>query len=86
MKTHSLDEAVAAEVRAGLARNEKTIGDLAARLGVAQHTAGARLKGKPGFSIAELEVAADFVGETSDELLRRARAARAATRVDAVAS
>ena len=72
---HSLDEAVAGEIRAGLARKGKTAADLAAQLGVTAHTAGARLRGKPGFSVLELELAADLVGETSVEVLRRARAA-----------
>lgn len=45
---------VAGAVRAELARHKKTAADLAAALGMTQHTVGKRLGGKVAFDVKEL--------------------------------
>ncbi len=53
---------IAAEVRAELARQRKTQGDLATALGLTPHTIGRRLSGDVPFSAAEVAVAAKWLG------------------------
>ena len=54
MTNHPAAEAVASEVRAELARQQKTAGELAAALGMTPHTAGRRLRGEVPFDVIEL--------------------------------
>lgn len=66
---------VADEVRAELARQRKTAADLAAALGIGQHTVGSRLKGSVPFTVPELMLAASWLGITVGELVVRAERA-----------
>lgn len=52
---------VADTVRAELARQRRTAGDLAVALGVTPHTVGKRLNGTIPFDMAELYVVAAFL-------------------------
>lgn len=64
---------VAGQVRAELARHNKTAGDLADALGVTQHTVGRRLSGKVPFTAAELVQTAAWLGvDTADLFPRKA--------------
>jgi len=54
MTNHPAAEVVASEVRAELARQQKTAGDLAVALGMTAHTAGRRLRGEVPFDVIEL--------------------------------
>jgi transcriptional regulator with XRE-family HTH domain len=62
MTNHPAAELVAREVRAELARQRKTAGDLAAALGVTPHTIGRRLSGETHFTIVEVAQIALFLG------------------------
>lgn len=54
MTNHPTAEVVASEVRAELARQKKTAGNLAAVLSMTPHTAGRRLRGDVPFDVIEL--------------------------------
>ena len=54
MTNHPTADRVASEVRAELARQRKTAGELAAVLGMTPHTAGRRLNGEVPFDVVEL--------------------------------
>lgn len=70
---------VADEVRAELARQRRTAGELAAALGITAHTVGRRLNGETPFNLIELAQTAQFLGITTATLMERAhRAERAA--------
>lgn len=66
---------VADEVRAELARQRKTATELAAVLGITQHTAGRRLNGGTPFNLIELFAVASWLGLTVTEITRRAEQA-----------
>lgn len=55
-------EAVAAEVRAELARQHKSTADLAVALGVTTRTASKRLKGEQDFDATDLGKIANWLG------------------------
>lgn len=61
-------EAVAAEVRAGMARRNHRITDLAEVLGVTPATASSRFYGKTPFDVVELAVVAEWLGISIDRL------------------
>jgi len=65
------------EVRAELARKRLTAADLAAALGVSQHTIGSRLNGKRPFNAFEMILVSRFLGIAVSELWMRATGARA---------
>lgn len=54
MTNHPTADRVASEVRAELARQRRTAGDLATVLGMTPHTAGRRLNGEVPFDVVEL--------------------------------
>ena len=54
MTNHPAAEVVASEVRAELARQHRTAGDLASVLQITPHTAGRRLRGEIPFDVIEL--------------------------------
>ena len=70
------------EIRAEMARKRLTATDLAAALGITPHTVGRRLNGDSPFNVIELVKAAQFVGISLIELVRRATVERS----EAVAS
>ena len=61
-------EAVAAEVRAEMARQQKTPTDLASALQVTPATARSRLAGKTFFNVVELVVIASWLGIDVEQL------------------
>lgn len=66
---------VANELRAELARQRKTATELAAVLGITQHTMGKRLNGSTTFNLVELFQAAAWLGLSLEEIARRAELA-----------
>lgn len=60
--TSEFQRAVAAEVRAEMARKKLTQTDVAQRLGVAQATVSRRLTGEVAFDVAELDQIAGLLG------------------------
>jgi transcriptional regulator with XRE-family HTH domain len=60
---------VAANVRAALARQNKTRRELAAALGVDEHRIGKRTRGLVPFSVDEVVQVARFLGVTVEDLL-----------------
>lgn len=60
--TDSLAHAVAAEIRAEMARQQRQQTDLGEFLGVKQPTISRKLAGKTEFRIDELEKIAEFLG------------------------
>jgi transcriptional regulator with XRE-family HTH domain len=70
----TLTSCVAAEVRAGLARNRRTQSQLAVHLGVSQATVARRLAGIAPFDVAELEAIAAFLDVPVGSLLTRGAA------------
>lgn len=68
-------ERIAAEVRAELARQRKTAGDLAAALGITPHTAGRRLTGEVPFNVLEIEQIAAWLEVPSKQLYASVQAA-----------
>jgi transcriptional regulator with XRE-family HTH domain len=70
--------AIAAEVRAALARHQKTQRDLAAVLGVAQPAAWARLAGNRSFRAEEIAAIAVWLDMPVAQLIRIEREAVAA--------
>jgi len=69
MTNHPTAEAVASEVRAELARQQKTAGDLAAALNMTAHTAGRRLRGEVPFDVIELAQIGLWLGIDPKRLL-----------------
>lgn len=70
----------AGNVRAEMARQNKSIGELAEVLGVTPHTAGRRYNGKVEFSATEVMALADWLSvELSALLTRPAAPVRAAS-------
>ena len=77
---------IANEVRAELARQRKTAAELAAVLGISQHTVGKRLNGSSAFNIIELFRASSWLGLSLEELARRAEAAEKKALTDSQAA
>lgn len=65
-------EALAAEVRAEMAAQNRTAAGLAEALGVTAHTAGRRLSGATPFDVVELALVAMWLGTEPEALLRKA--------------
>ncbi|REC98371.1 BetR domain-containing protein [Microbacterium sp. AG157] len=63
---------LAGEVRAEMARQKRTAGEMARVLDITAHTAGRRLSGAVAFSISDLMSVAMWLGMDPKELLRRA--------------
>ena len=77
---HSLDRAVAAEVRAAIARTSgASITGAAAALGLRRATLSVRINGHVPFSPGELGSIACYLGTTASDLLLRAERELAAT-------
>ncbi|MGR9839052.1 helix-turn-helix domain-containing protein, partial [Escherichia coli] len=53
---------LAGEVRAELARQKRTAGEMAQVLGITAHTAGRRLSGAVPFNVTELDAVARWLG------------------------
>lgn len=70
-------EAVAAEVRAGMARRNKRIAELAEVLGVTAATAGRRFNGEVPFDVIELMLVATWLDVPVEQLSRPASAGAA---------
>lgn len=70
---------IANEVRAELARQQKTAAELAEVLKVTPHTMGRRLKGATPFNVVELMTAVTWLGLTLEELIHRAEHAEKKT-------
>ncbi|GAA0189641.1 hypothetical protein GCM10008944_01250 [Cytobacillus oceanisediminis] len=79
MTNHSTAEAVASEVRAHMARQRKTQGDLAQALGIGEHTAGRRLRAEIPFDVIELEQIALWLDVPVADLWPAATPPQAAT-------
>lgn len=62
MTNHSTAGRVASEVRAELARQRKTAGDMATVLNMSAHTAGRRLNGDVPFDVVELVALGVWLG------------------------
>lgn len=76
MPNHAaLGPALAAEVRAEMARHGHNISDLAATLGVAAYTAKMRHNGTIAFDAAELSTVATWLNVRASTLVARAEAA-----------
>ena len=60
---------IAAEVRAEMARQNRTQRDLAERLGITQPSVQLRLSGQRPFRAEELPVIADWLGVPASQLL-----------------
>jgi hypothetical protein len=63
---------IADDVRAELARQKKTAGEMASVLGITAHTAGRRLNGDVPFNVVEIAIIARWLGLSVIELMRRA--------------
>jgi len=68
----AVQQMVADEVRAEMARQRKTAAELALAIGVTQHTVGRRLNGSTPFNVFELARVAECFGLTADVLVSRA--------------
>ena len=68
-------ELIAAEIRAELAKQEKTIPDLSEAIGIPVTTARRSAKGQRAMTIDEIADTASYLGIPVTELLRRAVAA-----------
>ena len=70
----SLDQAIAAEVRAELARqhNTKNITDLANKLDLRRATLSARVNGHQPFTTGQLVAVAEYLGTTAETLTQEA--------------
>ncbi|MDQ1215707.1 helix-turn-helix domain-containing protein [Microbacterium arborescens] len=66
-------ERLAAEVRAEMARQRRTAGQLAQVLSLTQATVGRRLNGLVPFNITELAATAEWLGLSATELVERAQ-------------
>ena len=62
---------LAEEIRAELARQQKSRTDLANAMGVSQNTLTSRLTGRYPFLVDEVAVCAAFLGMTTSELIAR---------------
>lgn len=69
--TQPLTKAVAAEVRAELARHEISRSAAAERLGISRTLLWNRLRGDSPFTVAELETLAEMVGVPVAQFLSR---------------
>lgn len=69
---HSTHEAVAAEVRAALARSQIRQGEVAEALSLSRASVSRRLKGERPFTVPELLVVADLVGVNASEFFSAA--------------
>lgn len=76
--TQPLTETVAGEVRAQLARHNRSRTEVAALLGLSRTALWNRLRGETEFSISELEKIADLVGVPVTEFVSPASARDAA--------
>ncbi|MGA6128815.1 MULTISPECIES: helix-turn-helix domain-containing protein [unclassified Microbacterium] len=64
---------IAGDLRAEMARQKRTGGELAEVLGISAHTAGRRLKGDIPFDVIELAAACDWLGISLVDVVRRAQ-------------
>lgn len=62
---------VAGQIRAEMARQRRTIADLAGCLGVSPHTAGRRLSGRTDFTAVDLVLVADWLNVSVGDLLAK---------------
>lgn len=69
---------IAGELRAEMARQKRTAGELATVLGISAHTAGRRLNGETPFDVIELAGACEWLGISMVDVVRRARQPEAA--------
>jgi transcriptional regulator with XRE-family HTH domain len=69
----TFNEIVSMEVRAEMARQRRTQGDLAAELGLAQVSLSKRLTGVVAWSTDEIEQAAKVLGVSIEQLVTPAR-------------
>lgn len=70
----TLDEAVAAEVRAEFARQrDKTISELSEQQGLRRATLSKRINGQQPFTIGELTKVANYLGTTAEALTAEAK-------------
>lgn len=70
-------EAVAAEVRAEMGRQNKSRADLAQVLGITSQTAATRLSGAQPFDMVELAQVAEWLGVAPEKLAPSTRSAAA---------
>jgi len=70
-------EAVAAELRAEMARQRKTVNDLASLLQISQSAASRRFNGEMDVSLDEISVVAEWLGVPFTDWLVRATAVSA---------
>lgn len=63
---------LAGEVRAEMARQKRTAGELARVVGITAHTAGRRLNGAVPFNITELDAVARWLDIDLTALMKRA--------------
>jgi transcriptional regulator with XRE-family HTH domain len=68
--TYSLQDAVAAEVRAEMARQHKYQEDIAQVLGISRVVVGMRLNGRTPFKLNEVEALAAYFGVPISSLIR----------------
>jgi len=68
---------LAANIRAELARNSKSQGDLAELLGITRQGVSQRLLGRVDFRLGELRTISEFLGVTVGELVDGANKASA---------
>lgn len=62
MSTTDLNRYIAGEIRAGMSRNQVTISDLAAAIGVSPATLHRRMSGATPFTVTELAAISDVLG------------------------
>jgi transcriptional regulator with XRE-family HTH domain len=62
---------LAGEVRAEMARQKRTAGEMAQALGITAHTAGRRLSGAVPFNVTELDAVARWLGVELEQLLQK---------------
>lgn len=79
MTNHSTATAVATEVRAEMARQRKTQGELAEALGMGEHTVGRRVRAEVPFTVVELEQIALWLDVPVSQLWPSSIAPKAAT-------
>ena len=73
IELNSTSVMVAAEIRAELARQEKSINDLSEAIGIPISTTRRSVKGHRAMNIDELSCTADFLNMSLVELIKRAR-------------
>ncbi len=64
---------IAGDLRAEMARQKRTGGELAVVLGISAHTAGRRLNGDVPFDVIELAAACKWLGISMVDVVRRAQ-------------